>query len=107
MRQSCFQIVHMRVLVVQQDVRMPVIVVLCRPVVTFSVVVVVQQWLQVGVVVTQKPLRPVALALEELHWTDMIYCDVREVHERLCDDTEFVTLGGLVVGPKPFGTKGL
>ena len=24
-----------------------------------------------------------------------------------CDDTEFVTLGGLVVGPKPFGTKGL
>ena len=25
----------------------------------------------------------------------------------ICDDTEFVTLGGLVVGPKPFGTKGL
>jgi hypothetical protein len=24
-----------------------------------------------------------------------------------CDDTEFVTLGGLVVGPKPFGTRGL
>ena len=24
-----------------------------------------------------------------------------------CDDTEFVTLSGLVVGPKPFGTKGL
>ncbi len=24
-----------------------------------------------------------------------------------CDDTEFVTLGGLVVGPKPFGAKGL
>jgi hypothetical protein len=28
-------------------------------------------------------------------------------HLAKCDDTEFVTLGGLVVGPKPFGTKGL
>jgi hypothetical protein len=33
------------VFVVQQDVRMPVRVVGCRPVVTFPVVVVVQQWL--------------------------------------------------------------
>ena len=29
------------------------------------------------------------------------------VIEDQCDDTEFVPLGGLVVGPKPFGTKGL
>ena len=34
--------------------------------------------------VTQKRLRPDALALEELHWTDMIYGDVREAHVRVC-----------------------
>ena len=41
-------------------------------------------------------------------WTNSVLRDgtwLGDLEE--CDDTEFVTLGGLVVGPKPFGTKGL
>ena len=38
---------------------------------------------------------------------DVAYGRRSSQRRQMCDDTEFVTLGGLVVGPKPFGTKGL